>query len=297
MATGLAGIAPCEREALFGQNHVKRSSKLPLILVTPSTERKGVEFYDTSSSLSYRYQHAVLQAGGIPVVAPMTTDPATLAEAVRRVDGVLLSGGDDINPTLYATEVPPEALKTVAMPPDVESRDLRELILVDEVFQQGKPLLAICRGFQMLNIAFGRELIVDIPSQLPGAVNHARTDKAGEELTHEVPLTAGSLLSKITGKKILGVNSSHHQGVLEPAEPFAAVARTEDGIVEAMELKEDPSNGAPQLPFFLAVQFHPERLVKHPEHQAIFSGFVNACGGQAGAGKTGRTKELQKSKQ
>ena len=265
--------------------------------MTPSTERKGVEFCDTSSSLSYRYEHAVLQAGGIPVVAPMTTDPATLGEAVRRVDGVLFTGGDDINPTLYATKVPPAALKTVEIPPDVESRDLRELILVDEVFQQGKPLLAICRGFQMLNVAFGRELIVDIPSQLPGAVNHARTDKAGEELTHEVPLTAGSLLSKITRKKTLGVNSSHHQGVLEPAEPFAAVARTEDGIVEAMELREGRSNGVPQLPFFLAVQFHPERLVKHPEHQAIFSEFVNACARECSAGKNGRKKELQKPKQ
>ena len=273
---------------------MKKPPKLPLILVTPSTERKGVEFCDTSSSLSYRYEHAILQAGGIPVVAPMTTNPAALTEAVRRVDGVLLTGGDDINPTLYAKAVPPDVLKTVTTPPDVESRDLRELILIDEIFQQGKPLLAICRGFQMLNVAFGGELVVDIPSQMPGAVNHARTDQAGEQLTHEVPLTAGSLLSKITGKKILGVNSSHHQGVLEPAEPFAAVARTVDGIVEAMELKTE-SNGAPALPFFLAVQFHPERLVSHPEHQAIFSGFVNACGGESSAGKNGRIKELQKS--
>jgi len=128
----------------------------------------------------------------------------------------------------------------------------------------------------MLNIAFGRGLIVDIPSQLPGAVNH-KGAKTGDSLAHEVPLTAGSLLSKITGRKTLGVNSSHHQGVLETAEPFAAVARTEDGIVEAMELKPEISNGSAQPPFFLAVQFHPERLVKHPEHQAIFSRFVDAC--------------------
>ncbi|HEY1788594.1 MAG TPA: gamma-glutamyl-gamma-aminobutyrate hydrolase family protein [Verrucomicrobiae bacterium] len=256
---------------------MKKPLQLPLILVTPSTERKGVEFCDTSSSVSFRYEHAILEAGGIPVVAPMTTDRAALAEAVRRVDGVLFTGGDDINPKLYAKELPPEVLKTVELPPDAESRDLRELILIEELFEQGKPVLAICRGFQMLNVAFGGELVVDIPSQLPGALNHARTDKAGEELTHEVPLTAGSLLSRITGRQTLGVNSSHHQGVLEPAEPFAAVARTEDGIVEAMELKPDGTNEAPQWPFFLAVQFHPERLVQHPEHQAIFSGFVKAC--------------------
>jgi putative glutamine amidotransferase len=277
-------------EALNGQTDVKKSQKPPLILVTPSTERKGVEFYDTSSSLSYRYEHAILQGGGIPVVAPLTTDRATLAEAVHRADGVLFSGGDDINPALYAKEVPAELLKTVEMPPDVKSRDLRELILIEEIFEQGKPMLAICRGFQMLNVAFGRELIVDIPSQVPGAVNHARADKEGEKLTHEVPLTAGSLLSRITGRKSLGVNSSHHQGVLEPAEPFAAVARTEDGIVEAMELRPGQTNGSPQLPFFLAVQFHPERLVKHPEHQAIFSGFVKACAQESHAGKNGKRK-------
>jgi putative glutamine amidotransferase len=270
--------------------------QLPLILVTPSTERKGVEFYDTSSSLSFRYEQAILRAGGIPVVAPLTTDRDALAQAVRRVDGVLFTGGDDINPALYHEKLSSAAGKTVTTPPDVEQRDLRELILIDEIFQQGKPLLAICRGFQMLNVAFGRKLIVDIPSQLPGALNHARADQAGEALSHEVPLTAGSLLSKITGKRTLAVNSSHHQGVLEPAEPFAAVARTEDGIVEAMELKAGALNGSPQLPFFLAVQFHPERLViKHPEHQAIFSRFVEACVSQ-GRAKSRKKPGLQKLK-
>jgi putative glutamine amidotransferase len=251
---------------------------LPLILVTSSSEKKGVEFQDTSSSLSFRYEEAILAAGGIPVIAPMTTDQAVLAEAVRRTDGVLLTGGDDINPDLYAKSLPHAVRQTVAMPPDGGARDLRELILIDEIFEQRKPLLAICRGFQMVNVAFGRELVVDIPSQVPGALNHASRDKAGEALTHEVPLTAGSLLSKITGRKTLRVNSSHHQGLLEPAEPFVAVARTDDGIVEAMELKPEMSNGSAPLPFFMGVQFHPERLVKkHSEHQAIFTRFVEAC--------------------
>jgi putative glutamine amidotransferase len=251
---------------------------LPLILVTPSSEKRGVEFQDTSSSLSFRYEQSVLAAGGIPVVAPMTTERTVLAEAVRRADGVMLTGGDDINPALYTNNLPAAVRKSLTLPPDGGARDLRELILIDEVFRQRKPLLAICRGFQMVNVAFGQKLVVDIPSQLPGALNHKGTDKAGEALTHEVTLTAGSLLSKITGRKTLGVNSSHHQGLLEPAEPFAAVARTGDGIVEAMELKPEMSNGSPRLPFFLGVQFHPERLAqKHAEHQAIFSRFVEAC--------------------
>jgi putative glutamine amidotransferase len=251
---------------------------LPLILITPSTEKKGVEFHDTSSSLSYRYEQAILGGGGVPVVAPMTTEPAVLAEAVRRADGVLMTGGDDINPDLYVQNLPQAIRKTVCLPPDQGERDLRELILIEEIFRQRKPLLAICRGFQMVNVAFGRQMIVDIPRQLIGAVKHNGRDKAGEALIHEVPLTEGSLLSRITGKKTLGVNSSHHQGILEPAEPFTAVARTEDGIVEAMELRPELSNGSPCLPFFLGVQFHPERLVtKHAEHQAIFTRFVEAC--------------------
>jgi putative glutamine amidotransferase len=247
---------------------------LPLILVTPSTEKRGVEFQDTSSSLSFFYERSILAAGGIPLIAPMTTDRQVLAEAVRRTDGVMLTGGDDINPELYTDKLPRAVRKTLTMPPDGGARDLRELILIDEIFRQRKPFLAICRGFQMVNVAFGQKLIVDIPSQLPGALGHKGADKTGEVFTHEVALTPGSLLSKITGRKTLGVNSSHHQGVLEPAEPFAAVARTEDGMVEAMELK----NGPPRLPFFLGLQFHPERLAhKHAEHQAIFSRFVEAC--------------------
>jgi putative glutamine amidotransferase len=120
-------------------------------------------------------------------------------------------------------------------------------------------------------------LIADIRRQVPGALNHQRLDKPNH-LTHEVALTPGSLLSKIIGKQVLGVNSSHHQAVLEPAEPLMATARSNDGIVEAMELKP---GAARMLPFFLSVQFHPERLTeKHEEHRVIFGKFVAACSGK-----------------
>jgi len=249
-------------------------AKPPLILVTPSIERRGVEFHDLSASLSVKYDFSVTQAGGIPVTVPTTTDRALLAEAVRRADGVLLTGGDDINPGLYAKNLPRAIRKTVETTPDGGGRDWRELVLIKEVFRQRKPLLAICRGHQLLNIALGGKLIADIRRQAPGALNHQRMDKAGE-IVHEAQLTAGSLLARITGKLILGVNSSHHQAVLEPAEPLTAVARTRDGIVEAMEWKPET---AWRMPFLLGVQFHPERLTeKHAEHRAIFSRFVEAC--------------------
>ena len=125
-----------------------------------------------------------------------------------------------------------------------------------------------------MNIALGGKLVADIRRQVSGALNHQRLDKPGA-IIHEVPLTAGSMLAKITGKRVLGVNSSHHQAVLEPAELLTAVARTRDGIVEAMELKRGASK---RMPFLLSVQFHPERLTeRHAGHRAIFRRFIQAC--------------------
>ena len=246
----------------------------PLILVSPSIEKHGVEFHDLSASLSVRYNTAILEAGGIPVTAPTTTDRATLAEAVRRTEGVLLTGGDDINPGLYEKNLPASIRKTVEQTPDCGARDARELMLIEEIFRQHKPVLAICRGHQMLNIAFGGKLLADIKQQLPGALNHQRMDKP-LEFVHEAALTPGSLVSKICNARVLGVNSTHHQAVLEPAGPFVATARSSDGIVEAMELKSELSG---TLPFLLSVQFHPERLVqKHKRYRAIFETFVTTC--------------------
>ena len=246
----------------------------PLILVTPSIEQHGVEFHDLSASLSLRYNHAILQAGGIPVTAPTATDRATLAEAVRRTDGVLLTGGDDINPALYEDKLPRKLRRTVEQTPDGGARDLQELLLIEEIFRQHKPLLAICRGHQMLNVAFGGKLLADIPQQLPGALNHRRMDRPFD-LVHEAALTPGSLLSKICTAPVVGVNSTHHQGILEPAELFTATARSSDGMVEAMELRPEC---AAMLPFLLSVQFHPERLgQKHARYRAIFETFVTVC--------------------
>jgi putative glutamine amidotransferase len=246
----------------------------PLILISPSIEKEGAEFRDRSISLSEAYPRAVADAGGVPLTMPVGKSRQLIAECVRRCDGILLTGGDDIQPGLYGNGLPTALRRTVSTTPDGGERDLRELILIDETFRQHKPLLAICRGHQLLNIALGGTLIVDIRSQVPRALNHRRMDRRSEKV-HEVRLTPGTLLFKITGQRSLGVNSTHHQAVGRVAQALQATGNSGDGVVESMELKPEAGR---LLPFLLSLQFHPERLVdRYPEHRAIFRVFTQAC--------------------
>ena len=249
--------------------------KEPLILITPSTDRKGVEFHDYSMSLSDAYPRAIQSAGGIPWVMAGTPTREVIAESVKRADGVMLTGGDDVHPDLYAPKLSRGLKKTVSEA-DAQ-RDWVELVVIEETFKQRKPLLAICRGQQILNVAFGGDLIVDIPTQVPGALGHKRMDRKSK-VVHKVELKADSLLARVSGKKRLGVNSTHHQAVGRVAKPFRATAMSSDGIIEALEL--NLADGG-LLPYLLAVQFHPERLLDgHPEFLALFRSFTEASAAQ-----------------
>jgi putative glutamine amidotransferase len=249
-------------------------SKLPLVLVSPDIESKGKEHGDRSISLSQAYLTALIEAGSVPVTLPDTISREVVAESVARTDGVVLTGGDDVDPRLYATNLPAPIRRTVAPTPDGGERDFRELLVIDEVFRQHKPLLAICRGQQILNVALGGTLLADIPRQRSQAANHRRTDRR-DDVVHEVRLTPGSILYKIVGAQKLAVNSTHHQAVARVATPLRATAVGDDGVVEGLELRR---NGSCWLPFLLSVQFHPERLVdRYPAHRAIFGVFVQAC--------------------
>ena len=247
----------------------------PLILVTPDFESAGREHEDPSISLSARYSEAVIAVGALPVAMPPTVSRETIAQCVARADGVLLTGGDDVNPSLYNGRLPSEVRQTVNITPDGGERDLRELLVIEEVFRRSKPLLAICRGHQILNVALGGTLVADIPRQRSGCLVHGRSAERNE-VVHDVRLTPGSLLAKITGGLKLGVNSTHHQAVARVAPSLRVTADSKDGIVEALELKP---GGNRRLPFLLSVQFHPERLFeRYPAHQAIFRAFAQSCG-------------------
>ena len=242
----------------------------PLILVSPSTQQQGAEFGDLSLSLSKRYTDALLAVGGLPQIMPPTTSKKIIKELVSRSDGVMLTGGDDIQPGLYEANLSSELAKTV---PEVDpERDLWELELIKEVFEQKKAFLGICRGHQLLNIALGGTLIVDIPSQVPNALNHKQFDRKADPV-HELTLTRGSLLAQISGGPTLNVNGTHHQAIGVLAKPLVVTAQTSDGLVEAVELYDDR-----QLPFLMGVQFHPERLWdRYEAFLKLFSTFVQAC--------------------
>ena len=251
-------------------------TRVPQILLTGSLERRGMEFADSSLSLSDRYSMAVAAAGGLPWVLPCLREEGLVVEAVRRCHGVLLTGGDDIHPGLYATRTLRQLRETVSRPQP--ARDAFELVVIREVFRQRKPLLAICRGHQLLNVALGGTLYVDLARQRPGGMNHNRPDRKDQPV-HKVALTAGSLVHKITGQRTLAVNSTHHQAIARLAPILRPTAVSPDGLVESMELAE-PVAGA--VPFLLGVQFHPERMwERHPECRDLFRGFIRAC-------KTGR---------
>jgi len=244
----------------------------PLILVSPSTDEKGAEFYDYSLSLSETYLDAVTHAGGLPLVIPLAPSPKVVAEYVRRVDGILITGGDDIQPELYCDPVPANLRKTVGRTDAI--RDLLETLLVKEAFTQHKPLLAICRGHQILNITLGGTLFVDIRSQVKTDINHTQL-RHKDRFVHEIQLEPDSLIARIFGKNAIQVNSSHHQAVQKVAKALRVTAKSADGIIEALELRPEEAS---LMPYLLGVQFHPERLVQaHPEYIELFRSFTEAC--------------------
>jgi putative glutamine amidotransferase len=262
--------------ARFASAFLKRNFDVqpsPFILISPDFHSRGVEFGDASQSLSFKYPQAIEACGGVPLTMTHTPSRALVNEYVSRCNGVLLTGGDDLNPGLYGARLQAGLRAKALITRDGGRRDLFELMLLEEVFRQRKPLLAICRGHQLLNVALGGTLYVDLPSQKPSKIRHGRMDR-NEDVVHSVRLTRGSLLSKITRKQTLGVNSTHHQAVNRLAAALRATARSADGVIEGVE---QATNGR-YLPFLLSVQFHPERLMdRYPEHRAIFESFVQAC--------------------
>lgn len=213
----------------------------PLIGITCSTEWDGLRKY----LLSHEYVHAVRSAGGEPVILPPALDdaPATLA---GMLDGILLSGGVDIDPRHFGEDPHP---KLGSIDPE---RDEFELALVRGALQGGTPVLAICRGVHVLNVAAGGNLFQDIPSQLAGAIKH-RQDAPRYHPSHRVTVERHTKLAGMVGAGDVLVNSFHHQAVRDLAPDFAVSARASDGVIEGIESTRDL--------FVVGVQWHPESMI------------------------------------
>ena len=227
---------------------------------------------ETMTTLKTTYSDAVRLAGGIPVLIPVLRDSVTVSELVRHLDGIILSGGEDIDPLYYGEEHLPE-LGTVNAP-----RDTFDVLLIRTALRQEKPLLAICRGEQVLNVVLGGTLWQDIPSQIPASdLNHRQTEPA-TTATQTILIEPGSRLAGILGTTQIGVNSHHHQAVKDLAPGLVITARAEDGVVEAYESipsAPDPY-GKPFGERILAVQFHPEAFTQagDPTFLKIFQDLV-----------------------
>ena len=217
--------------------------------------------------LAADYIHAVERAGGLPVIVPVSTDRATTAALVRRLDGIVFSGGSDIDPALYE-QVPAGAM------PCQPQRDAHEVALLQDVLQNTSlPVLCICRGCQLFNAVLGGTLYQDL--ERAGLPRHSLTQRPMGETTHEIKVLPGTLLASILGAGQFPVNSFHHQSVCRNASGVvtSAVAAGCAQVVEAIEL---PARAA----FTLAVQWHPEALVDtQPSSLAVWQAFINAANG------------------
>jgi putative glutamine amidotransferase len=235
---------------------------VPLIGVTAS--RVFTEAGFPAMRILEAYVQAVSQAGAAPVLIPLGLTDEALRVIAARLDGIVFTGGGDILPQVYGADDHPAVDGVDA------DRDRVEIDLVKEVARSKLPFLGICRGIQVINVALGGTLYADIPDQFSGALKHDfSSDTEREVLAHAVEVDKNSRLAGILGITHTGVNSLHHQGLLQLAPGLKPVAYAPDGLVEAIELEGHP--------FGLAVQWHPEWMQKYAPMRALFKAFVTAA--------------------
>ncbi len=248
--------------------HPDRSAPGPLVAVTATihNDDDGV----ARVRLGAAYLRVIERAGLTPVVVPpFAGTPDAVAAAVGRVldavDGLVLTGGEDVEPARYGAAPSPHIQK------GTPARDATELALVEEARRRALPTLAICRGVQVLNVALGGSLIQDIPTERPGSLDHD-PDLARDVRTHPIRILPGSRTSAALGTDALQVNSVHHQAVDRIASGLVVTATSPDGIVEGVETPADD-------PWWvLGVQWHPEEFVAdvHAPDHTLFAALAAA---------------------
>ncbi len=232
----------------------------PLIAISISRELGPDNVY--RDFLRSPYLHAVVQAGGIPVMLPNIPESA---EALLRCDGLLLTGGGDFSPSSYGADDAGTHLKGISA-----DRDQTEISLVRTALSHNMPVFGICRGVQAIAVAGEGSLVQDIPRIYPDSLVHHNQTQARSEATHPVSVAAASQLQAITEQTALRVNSFHHQALEQIPAGWQVSAQAEDGIIEAIEY--------PGYAWGIGVQWHPEDLVDSQEEaRRLFAAFVSAA--------------------
>ncbi|MCC8035044.1 MAG: membrane dipeptidase [Rikenellaceae bacterium] len=253
-------MEPCFTDFKTATDHLApkgERANMPLIGLS-------VNIAEETSRLHEAYIRAVGEAGGVPVLIPATTNAEILRRTVDTIDGLILTGGADVGGQ-YFGEKTLEGIAEV-----VPERDGYDFLLLRLAADRQVPILGICRGMQVINIAFGGDIWQDIPSEYPGEPLDHSVLSPREKPCHPVNIEKDSRLATIIGKEVIGVNSRHHQAVRRLAEGFRAVAAAPDGIVEAIE-------GFPGRRI-MGVQWHPENLAAEggcQEMKALFGSFIN----------------------
>ena len=215
-----------------------------------------------------KYRDAVLRAGGEPVEVSLGLSEAELARLAESLDAVVLTGSPaDVNPSLYGSPRNPATAEADA------DRERTDFALLKHAFAEHKPVLAICYGVQSMNVFLGGTLIQDIPSALHTPIQHpwSNGDKGAPEPFHAAKIESGSRLRELAGADEVGVNSSHHQSILDPGRNLQIAARAADGVIEAVEWTGDSN-------WVTGVQWHPERAAESDSFsQRLFGALMKAA--------------------
>jgi putative glutamine amidotransferase len=233
-------------------------NKKPIIGITGAYVKHNE--YMEGAYVHQDYQKSVAANGGIPIIIPFIT-PETALETLRLCDGIILSGGEDVDPKFYGQD-PHRNLG-----PTTTERDLTEIAIVKYVIENDIPLLAICRGVQILNVALGGTLIQDISSQVKEPIQHTQKIERSRDI-HWVTICKDSKLFQIVGSDRVRVNSLHHQAIDRIASELRIVAQSSDGIIEAVEYSH-------QSRFVMGVQWHPESMANtNDAMNNLFASFI-----------------------
>jgi putative glutamine amidotransferase len=236
----------------------------PLIGITAAPREHGVRRF--SYQMVYvPVVRAVEAAGGLPVMIPAGLEPEHLRGIYERIDGVLLPGGGDVHPDFYHAPLQPETSNMLV------ERDQTEIQLARWAYEEHKPLLGICRGHQVINVALGGTLIQHLPGTITSDITHdAAPDEAPGAIMHAVQLAQGSRLARYVSERSVAVNSRHHQAIDRLARGLEVVGAAADGTIEAVEAAEEQ--------YLVGIQWHPEDLfASDATHLLLFRSFVQAA--------------------